>query len=380
MCGKQVPARQSAAPADDLTAALLSPTDFRRFTLSPADEPPHPLQCEAYQITRPSGDYYYLMNWETTSRLVRLRVPSSPAKAVLAPLDEATYTEGNLADDGVLLHLPSQTRTLVLAANVARAMARRWTETDVRAAYDAALARETAELQSVQTELQAERAATEDLRVSMGGPTSPTGEYAADAATVHLLHFNGTLDTRPQAQADADQFTPGKFGTQALHALKGTRLIFALPEGYDASVGTLECWTRPDWPTADGQRHTLMELKGPGDWNQNRLMVYKNLDYEVAFAAYGKDRKSLAVKLPINVLRQGQWTHIAAVWNAATGLRMYVNGELRGEAAGQFRMGPIDKLSVGAACDADRPWDGAIEELRLSNVERGGEGRQGVSR
>lgn len=355
-----------------LRQVLLSPRDDRLFTVVAADDPARPLQCEAYRIARGRRQYYYLANWETTSRLVRLRVPGERPGAVLAPLADAAYAEGDLTAAGVLVHLPAQTRTLVLAAPAGDGAATAWTETAVRAAYAKALATETAELASARAELQVERAATEQLRVSLGGPTSAAGEYVPDSATLVLLHLNGSLDQPAATPSATIGFSGGKFGTPALHTGPDARLIFALPANDASSAGTVECWARPDWPTADGQRHTLVDLKGPGDWNQNRVMIYKNLDHEVAFVVYDQDHKALVVRAPINILRQGQWTHLAGSWDSAAGLCFYVNGEAVGKAEGGFALGALDRLAVGNACDSDRPWCGTIDEVRLSRGVRRG--------
>lgn len=353
-----------------LRDALLAPRDDRAFTVVPADDPARPLQCEAYRVVRGPRQYVCLVNWETTSRLVRLRVPGARPGALLAPLDEAVYAEGDPAGEGVLLHLPAQVRTLVLMAPAGSGGGTTWAEADIRAAYARALTAETEELASAQAELAADRAATEQLRVSLGGPTTAAGEYATDAATVCLLHLNGSLDRPPATRAGTLDFTGGKFDTQALHTGADARLQFALPADYAPGTGTLECWARPDWPTADGQRHTLVELKGPGDWNQNRVMIYKNLDHEVAFVAYDQDHRALVVRAPINVLRQGQWTHLAGTWEAAAGLRFYVNGQAVGKADGPVRLGTLDRLTLGNASDSDRPWSGTIDEVRLSSTAR----------
>ncbi len=357
----------------ELKRLLFASADFREFTLLPADDAGRPLTCEAYRIRRPSGDYYYLANWETISRLARLHVPSPVGRTVLSPLEHAVYAEGDPARDGVLLHLPSQTRTLVLVRKDSQATGttlQPWTEQDVRARFREALEREQTELAAIETELAAARRAAEELQVSFGGPVTPAGEYQPDEKTVMLLHFNGTVDIPPVREAGPIAFVDGKFGTQALHLGPGAMLRFALPDNFDQDSGTLELWARPDWPTADGKRHTLVELKGPGNWNRNRLILYKNLNHEVAFALYDRTTKALAARVPINIFRQHQWTHLCATWDAQRGLEFYVNGQLRAAAKGPFEIERFDALTAGSTWSADRFWEGALEELRLSRGER----------
>ena len=361
----------------ELRGLLFSNGDFRGFRVVPADDERRTLVCEAYEVRRATGDYYYIVNWEIRSRLARLRVANSEGREVVASLDGARYAEGDVAGQGVLVHLPSQTRTLVLVAKPGANIPRpeeRWTEADVRERYVQALGREKAELEAVAGELAADRAVADARRVSFGGPTNEAGEYLPDEHTVVLLHLNGGFDQEPARTAGAISFIEGKFGTQAAHFGPDAATHFALPDGFDKDTGAIECWARPDWPTADGKRHTLVELKGPGAWNQNRLMIYKNLDYEIAFAVYDRNKTALAIRVPINIFRQHQWTHVCGTWDVSQGLRFYVNGKLRGTKTGAFEIERFDALEIGADHAFSRPWEGALDELRLSRGERNPEG------
>ena len=357
----------------ELHGLLLEPEDFREFTLSPADDEGRPLLCEAYRIRRASGDYYYLLNWETTSRLARLKVRAPVGKVILAPLEGAVYLEGDVAGEGVLIHLPSQTRVLVLVAKPGRAAAtarEHWTEEDVRARCAEALARERAELAAVEAELTAARVAADALVVSFGGPVNDAGEYEVDEDTVLLLHFNGGFEKEPERVEGPVSFVEGKFGTQAVHCGPAARVRFDLPDGFDKDTGTIELWGRPDWLTRDGKRHTLVDLKGPGTWNQNRLLLNKNLNHEIGFVIWDRSKRALAVKLPINIFRQHQWTHICVTWDTGSGLKFYVNGELRGTAEGRLDLEGLETMTIGNGHGSERPWEGAIDELRLSRGER----------
>lgn len=358
---------------ETLREALLGAGDFRHFRVLPDDDPGRPLICKAHRVRRPAGDYYYIVNWETTSRLARLRVPDAAGRPVTAPLDDATYSEGDAAGEGVLVHLPSQVRTLVFipaAGTPAPRTGQRWTERLVRERYADALERERALLAEVHAELAAERRAAEERVVAFDGPRNEAGEYQPDERTVMLLHFNGRFEHEPQRVVGQVEFVPGRFGTQAAHFAPDAGALFRLPANLNWAQGAIECWVRPDWPTRTGRRHTIADIKGPGEWNENRLMLHKNLDHEVAFVIWDRSRTALSVRVPINILRQHRWTHLCGTWDAARGLRFYVNGELVGEAEGTLDIARFDTLAVGNNVTFDRPWEGVVEELRLSSGER----------
>ena len=351
-----------------LADVLFGAADFRAFRLLPADGSAEPLLCEAYRLVRAAGNYYYMVNWDTISRLVRLCIPDPAGDKVTAPLTGTRHVGGDLASTGVLVHLPSQSRVLLRVAGVADA-AQPVTEAHVRQAYEQALAGERRELRLVAAELADARQVAEGLRVNCGGDVDDTGQYLLDPQTVMLLHFNGSVDGEPDLATGAITFTTGKFGTDAVRVGEGCVLRFGVPPDFDSSIGSLELWARPDWPPADGLRHTLVDMKGPGEWNQNRLMLYKNKNYEVGFAIYGRDKKALAARVPINILRQNGWTHLCATWDASAGLVLYVNGEKRAAVEGRVPLEPFDRLFVGST-GTDRFWQGSIDELRLSSVQR----------
>jgi len=338
---------------------------YRDVKLKPADGQGATLQCKAYRIRRPGRDYVYIVNWDTLPRLVRLRAPDPAGTVATSPLDDAAFES---TADGILIHLPSQVRTLVRLSE-ADPMAHRWTEGEVRAAYEADLRRERTHLAEVEAELVAARKTAKQRRIAFDGPTDAGGEYLPDDAAVVLMHFNGQMDLEPARRSGPVTFSAGKLGAQGLHVDTNGTLLFRMPDTFDPGQGTIELWARPDWPTADGKRHTLVDLKGPGGWNQNRFMLYKNKNYEISFSVYDRSKKGAVVRVPINIFRQHQWTHVCATWNATSGLRFYVNGEMRRETKAQFDVERIDTFHVGSG-GGTRYWNGTLDELRISSCVR----------
>jgi len=357
----------------ELRGILLSEGDFRPFRLAPADDASRPLVCEAYQIRRPGADYFYMVNWQTASRLVRLCPAEGFRGSVLLPLESAALSQGPGPEEGALVHLPAQERVLVLATEDDRrlqAAEAEWSENDIRARYRQALRQEKAELAAAQGELARDRSSAQARHVVFSGPVGDTGEYLPDEDTVLLMHLNGTLVPEPSRVTGRVEFVPGKLGSGAVRFGPQAVAQFTLPPSFDKDACSIELWARPDWPAADGKRHALVELKGPGPWNQNTLMLYKNLNYEFTFAIYDDKEHCLAVRVPINILRRDQWTHLCATWDSSEGLRFYVDGELRGTAEGELVLDRFDTLSLGSNGSGSRPWVGAVDEVRISRGRR----------
>lgn len=354
-----------------LRKAILGEKDFRPFALAPADGR-GPLVCKGYRIRRPSGDYLYVVNWQPAARLARLRLPHPPGLTVAAPLEEAVFDEGDIDKDGVLVCLPSQTRVLLFVprgtSSLPYRVRARWTEDDVRKQQRAALQVDRAEVARASAERMAARQASERRRVLFDGPTGKSGEYKPDDKTVFLFHFNGALDREPSGCAKENlSFVEGKLGG-ALHVGDGPGVVYPVPENMNKDLGTVELWVRPDWPTSDGKRHTMVQFKGPGGWDQNWIVLYKNLDYNVQLSVYDRNRKCLTAYLPTAVLQRRCWTHLCGVWDAARGVKLYVNGELLAQADGTLEMeGPFN-MTVGESWGS--PLEGALDELRVSSRER----------
>ena len=354
----------------------------RTFRFVPADGQ-GPLSVEAYEIVRDGVTFYYACNWETLSRLTRLQIATPPEEAfVTAPLEDAVYVapEGRARwtapqmRKGILVHLPAQTRVLIAVGWKPPPDAARWDEVTVRERYIAGLKREKAELEMVETEFATLRKAAKRKVVSFGGPTTKAGEYRPDEHTVLLIHANGTYEATPGGTPQVrgePAFHEGKFGTLGIFVGKGQQVAYPLPRTFEPIRGSFEVWVKPSWIATDGKRHTVVELKGPGDWNQNLILLHKNLNYEVGFVVLGADGKGVRADVPINIFRPGVWVHLCGTWDEEAGIvRLYVDGQLRAEAKGRWHIERLDHLFLGSTRIPDRWFEGVLDEARLSNVVR----------
>ncbi|NOZ23138.1 MAG: hypothetical protein GXP25_18850 [Planctomycetes bacterium] len=347
----------------------------------PEDGSKEPLMIEAYVVDRGDVKLIFLLSWGVKSRLATLRLPGVPARyRVIDPIAGKQYAGPASAlwsseelREGVPVALPSQTRKILILTN--KSWPHKLTAVaagEARKEYRQALAIDEKELATVSAEFDAERKAQESLVVDFGGPKNPNGSYKPDPPTVFLCHFDGRPDAvsgaKPRIKGKP-QFSPGKFGTQGILIGEGGEITFDLPTRFNKDKGTMEAWVKPGWVPTDGKCHTVFAIKGTGDWNQNKIGLYKNLNYEFAFYVYDKNKKSHVVRVPINLFKKDIWVHLAACWDNASGLKLYINGKLVREAKATWQIDPLRTLWIGSGT-SDREWEGVIDEVRISNTVR----------
>jgi len=238
----------------------------------------------------------------------------------------------------------------------------------VRTRYRKALAFERADIARAKAEFKAARDATRRLQVHFDGPVTRRGEYGTDDDTLLLFHFNKWFDAKPvEVAKGATCFVDGKLGSGAVQ-VKDTGIVYELPAEAARDTGSMELWVKPGWSTTDGKSHTALSLKGPGDWNQNWLAIYKNKDYSVQFTLFDRHRKELILHAPIGIFQRGQWTHLCATWNKNIGTKLYINGKLHAQHDDTFDIEALHYLTIGHSWGS--PWDGTIDEVRISSTER----------
>jgi hypothetical protein len=196
-----------------------------------------------------------------------------------------------------------------------------------------------------------------------------THELPYDAATQLLLRFDGT-DRGAAGEIPTDShavtYVPGPLNEAAVLG-SGSRLTFERNGNFDATEGTFEAWVKPSWAGNDGQTHTLL---ASGAWGgvlfakdgANNLRAIFN-----RFGAEGGVATSVASWLP------GEWHHVAYTWSRARQrVRLFVDGVMIVESAvpGSWPDVLDPNLHIGSEAGSTLPWRGAIDELRISNVER----------
>ena len=180
---------------------------------------------------------------------------------------------------------------------------------------------------------------------------------------------------RPQSQTAVKdfRFTEGVRG-KGLVLQPGQQYAYALADNLDTSQGTFSCWVKPlNWEGRSKKfRHTLVVTAGP----QYTMLVYLYpIGDEAVFnyihvGAETPAEAMLRAGAPVDLLRKGQWTHLATTWDARS-LRLYANGRRVGEG---LVASPLPKREAGTIyiCPIDfwknKEWGDPAEQTVCDEV------------
>ena len=133
-------------------------------------------------------------------------------------------------------------------------------------------------------------------------------------------------------------FAPGRFG-QALVCGPEQALVHYQTQGnLMPASGTVSLWVKPlNWTPDDGNFHVFLESgsheTATGDPAAGWLILYKYYQHNLLFLRYAEESGQVGMaRVTATDWPAGQWVHLAGVWSAS-GLRIYVNGELVNSAA-----------------------------------------------
>ncbi|MDD3927819.1 MAG: LamG domain-containing protein [bacterium] len=243
-----------------------------------------------------------------------------------------------------------------------------------------------------------------------GGFTLPGKEFAVDAHTLFLAHYNDGLDADyamgiPLSTGNM-ALTEGRFGRGVL-AVKGLirqENLFSSPffrmlrydhqKNFDVNMGTLEMWVKPSFSESsplmytdplddkDGDsynRYMLFHIAiSPGN-RQIALYLRKNKETGATDVVFQEmtarnTNENLFLIAGDTGFNRDTWHHIAVVWN--NNMRaVYIDGKRsadRHAAGGLPLFGPTARpMAIGSlATYSDLPAQAVIDEIRISDVVR----------
>ncbi len=124
---------------------------------------------------------------------------------------------------------------------------------------------------------------------------------------------------------------------------KGERCSYQIPGNFDTSQGTYSVWVKPlNWDGHSGKfRHFLVVSADQKPWDgmaatsyQMLLYLYcvgdENVSHYIRVNAKTPTDTTSRAGAPVDILKQGEWTHLVSTWNAKY-LRIYANGKQVGE-------------------------------------------------
>ena len=140
-----------------------------------------------------------------------------------------------------------------------------------------------------------------------------------------------------------------------------------------ASQATVCAWVRQNGPSdsEDWGGQVFAENTGSFDWTRFGLAVMD----DGTVVAIGRPSESGALSWAASnaTITLGKWAHVAATWDSATGIKVYINGALSGsldQAVGTFTSTDSDYIGIGAsnADEAGEAWyafRGDIDEVQV---------------
>ena len=205
----------------------------------------------------------------------------------------------------------------------------------------------------------------------VGQPASIEGPYTDDEHTLLLLHFDGEYEgTQGEpGTSSGTAFAAGRYG-QAVAIDDSDTLTYPAAGNLVRTQGAVEFWLRPDWEGDDHLSHTFFEL---GDEWFNRLRIMKDGADYLRFMVWDSDRE-YDVGYNVAHWHAGEWHHVAATWQG-TETALFVDGLQR---ISRDDANPPDALDetiyIGSASYGGQQADAVLDELRISDVPRVGQG------
>jgi hypothetical protein len=162
----------------------------------------------------------------------------------------------------------------------------------------------------------------------------------------------------------ASQAVPGHAGCGALIEKLTQSAVVEAPYNLSKVRGTLTLWYKP---TAAREKKAYFPLFWCGegkDVGANSLWLWlyeKTLRFDV------RDPQDRYCTASTSEWKEGQWVHIAAVWDCEKGLSLWVNGQKRAERETTWTPAGLSPLLIGtgnAPCEG-RAAGGALDELKI---------------
>ncbi len=219
---------------------------------------------------------------------------------------------------------------------------------------------------------------------------STTSEYSTDSSTAGLWHLNegsgsATFDSSGNGNngtiynngvVSEGEWVSGQFGTQALNfdtpvLSTPDKIEIAAPSGSNLDIKgslALEAWIKPT--STSGKQGIIVRNFHSALWLEDGKVNF-GID---GFSGFDSIESSSSVN-------QSQWAHVAGVYDSAgSKLRIFIDGDLDKETDGSVSLwytnsNPVvigNSRYAQLGSDHCCPFDGVIEEVRISNSSRSG--------
>jgi hypothetical protein len=191
-----------------------------------------------------------------------------------------------------------------------------------------------------------------------------------DAHTLLLLHFENSLtgaNNEAPTQSSGVTFEPGVNGTAAYFSTNN-QVFYLSANNLNSTNGTLEFWIKPRWSGNDGRGHFVLKFGSGGGmlFGKDGANTWRSILNR--FGSAGKPEVGTGINVG-SEWRSNEWHHAAFTWTAQS-LKLYIDGNLRSQAQIAF-LPLVNQSTLQLGADGTGSYlDAAIDELRISDVER----------
>ncbi len=194
---------------------------------------------------------------------------------------------------------------------------------------------------------------------------------AGEGAPLVMLHLSFETDNWVQSAAGcADCFSamaqtvPGRVGKGALIETVAQSAVVEAPYNLSKARGALTLWYKPSVSRKEKANNPLFWCGESRDVGSNAFWLWlneKSLRFDV------RDPQDRYCTASTSDWKEGQWVHIAALWDCEKGLSLWVNGQKCAERETTWKPGALSPLLIGtgnAPCEG-RAAGGALDELKI---------------
>ncbi|HLC67367.1 MAG TPA: LamG-like jellyroll fold domain-containing protein [archaeon] len=202
-------------------------------------------------------------------------------------------------------------------------------------------------------------------------------ELDADSATTLLCHFNNTYTCTDGTQGinSSSSFADGKF-LEGILVNDSDTLRYPTPGKMSLSAGTVELWTNVGFDPASDTAYFFATQDQSNDveiYTDGAGSLYASI-FGVGGAAMGEQDDAYA---SIAGWSQGEWHHIAAVWNTSSlpMVNLFVDGSNQSTTTNdpsniETVGSPGQYMYVGSSSTGSLQSNSIIDELRMSDISR----------
>ena len=195
---------------------------------------------------------------------------------------------------------------------------------------------------------------------------SATAAHAVDGALLTQMEFDNSLALAAgQGVAEflggAPEYVAGRFG-RALEFRAGQRVTLPSDGNIDKQLGTVCLWVKPQWAGDLYQNHVFVQEDLPFEKGANCLRLWH---WCVGLARFDvRDEGDRYINSPVKTWQAEEWHHLAATWDVAQGIALYIDGAKAATRHFEYEPKPSREIILGGIPTGDDAL-AAFDDFRI---------------